>query len=241
VKLNTISLVKSNTMSSSNETITAICLNLGGTISEIPIPRTFSVDNFDLRKIPMKYTKHIGSGAISRECDYSYMGNKVSVFAYTEGSVLNKHELPPPIDEERYYGNIYIIYHDDDGQVLDLTEDDYNNFYASSFGGFEEIGDEDSERSEDDEDDDGEDLKDFIVDDDDEEDDEDDDDYEDDEDDQDDDEDDEEPTEHEFEQWKEELESYEVMIDTLRERRRDIPSSVLRKYADLKDKIKRWS
>jgi hypothetical protein len=225
----------------SSETICAICLNVGGTISEIPIPRTFSVDNFDIRKIPLKYTKYLGTNDISRECDYSYMGNKVSVFAYTQGHSLNKHELPPPIDEEKYYGNIYVIYHDDTGNLLDFSQDDYDNFYTSSFGGFEDIGDEDSERSEDDEDDDGEDLKDFIVDDDEIEEDE-DEDYEDSEqeDEEYDSEDDYEPTESQLVEWKDELESYEVMIDTLREKKREIPSSVLRKYADLKDKIKRW-
>lgn len=224
-----------------SEVITAICLNVGGTITEIPIPRTFSVDNFDIRKIPLKFAKHIGTGEISRECDYSYMGNKVSVFAFTEGHALNKHELPPPIDEERYYGNIYVLYHDDNGKLLDFTQDDYENFYASSFGGFEEIGDDDSVRSEDDEDDDGEDLKDFIVDDDEEVEDE---SYSEEESDVDtedeEDEVDEEPTEEEYQEWVSDLESYEMIIDTLREKRREIPSAVLRKYADLKDKVKKW-
>lgn len=231
-------------MSQVSQVISAICLNVNGTITEIPIPADFSVDNFDIRKIPLKYAKYIGTNAISRECDYSYMNNKVSVFAYTKGHTLNKHELPPPIDEEHYYGNIYVIYHDDTGKLLDFTADDYDNFYASSFGGFEEIGDEDSDRSEDDSDDDGEDLKDFIVDDDEIE--EEDEDYEeeneDDEEDEDTDEDAEDypPTEQEYQEWCDELETYEVMIDTLREKKREIPSSVLRKYADLKDKIKRW-
>lgn len=228
---------------SHTHTVTAICLNLGGTVREFSIPSSFSVDNFDIEQIPLPCRKYVGTNAISRECDYSYLGNKVSVFAFTEGRLINKHELPPPIDEETYYGNIYIVCHDANGELVDFTEDDYESFYTSSFGGFEEINDE-SERSEDDEDDDGngdsdgEDLKDFI--DDDEDGDSDDEDYEDDGHGDSDDDIEDEVTEEDIQEWRDELETIEVYIETMRSKNRDIKSSIMEKYESIKSNLRSY-
>jgi hypothetical protein len=222
-----------------SHTVTAVCLNVGGTVREFPLSSTFSVDNFDIEQIPLACRKYIGTNDISRECDYSYLGNKVSVFAYTKGRTLNKHELPPPIDEECYYGNIFVICHNSEGELVDFTEEDYESFYASSFGGFEDIEDEDSERSEEDDDDDGEDLKDFIVDDDADE--GEDDDYTDDgHSDDDEDSEDDEVTEEDIQEWYEELETLQVYIETMREKKRDIKPSILEKYESIKENLRAY-
>jgi hypothetical protein len=222
-----------------SHSITAVCLNVGGTVREFSISSTFSVDNFDIDQIPLIHRKYIGTNAISRECDYSYLGNKVSIFAYTKGHIINRHELPPPIDEETYYGNIFVICHNSNGELIDFTEEDYESFYTSSFGGFEEIEDE-SDRSEDDEDDDGEDLKGFIVDDEDD-DDEEDDDYEDDDDVEDDDDDiEDEITEEDIQEWRDELETLQVYMDTMREKKRDVKESILEKYEAIKQNLRAY-
>ena len=54
----------------------------------------------------------------------------------------NKYELPPPVDNNLYFNNLFFIKTKDDS-YLDLTINDYNNFYNTLFQGFEDILDAD--------------------------------------------------------------------------------------------------
>jgi hypothetical protein len=84
------------------------------------------------------------------------VGNKyITLYAKNNGreSTINKYDLPPPADKELYYGNMLCIMHDhmDIGsstQVFDLTVDEWEKCYEKLFGGFEELGEEDSYSSE---------------------------------------------------------------------------------------------
>jgi hypothetical protein len=97
----------------------------------------------------------------------------VSVFAKTTGRAgqENKYDFPPPVDSTLFFGSCILVAANDD-----LREADWAKIYEFLFGGFEDIGEEDSENSEEDEDDEYDDapktkdgyVKDgFIVDDDD--------------------------------------------------------------------------
>lgn len=73
------------------------------------------------------------------------------VFAKVNGKANNenKYELPPPIDNKLYFGNLCIVKYNSDKEVCELTENEWNKTYEDLFGGFEDIensGDE-SERS----------------------------------------------------------------------------------------------
>lgn len=57
----------------------------------------------------------------------------------------NKYELPPPIDQALYFGNIAIAAFDIDDEFIDLTEDTWNKVYEHLFGGFEDINSPESE------------------------------------------------------------------------------------------------
>ena len=84
------------------------------------------------------------------------MGDKyITLYAKNSGreSTINKYDLPPPVDKELYYGNMLCIMHDhmDIGsstQVFDLTVDEWEKCYEKLFGGFEELGEDDSYSSE---------------------------------------------------------------------------------------------
>ncbi len=84
------------------------------------------------------------------------LGNKyITLYAKNNGreSTINKYDLPPPVDKELYYGSMLCIMHDhmDIGsstQVFDLTVDEWVKCYEKLFGGFEELGVEDSYSSE---------------------------------------------------------------------------------------------
>lgn len=56
----------------------------------------------------------------------------------------NKYDLPPPVDCELYFNDLYIIKYDKNA-IIDLSVQEYNIFYNDSFGGFEDIIDTDNE------------------------------------------------------------------------------------------------
>ena len=70
----------------------------------------------------------------------------ISLFAKTTGRAgqENKYELPPPVDEILYFGRCLLV--NEDG--TDLTINTWNIIYEALFGGFEDIGEEDSDNEE---------------------------------------------------------------------------------------------
>ena len=102
----------------------------------------------------------------------------VSVFGKATGRAghENKYEFPPPIDNVLLFGSCVLV-NKVNGKAADLTKEEWLKIYEHLYGGFEDLGNEDSEYSEEELDDDiprtkeGYVKDDFIVDDDDEEDD----------------------------------------------------------------------
>lgn len=99
----------------------------------------------------------------------------VCVYGKTNGRANqeNKYDFPPPIDNTLFFGNVLLIMEKEDNFVS-MTTSKWKTIYEDLFGGFEEIGSQDSEDDEDEEDED-EDLPrtttgyvkdDFIVEDD---------------------------------------------------------------------------
>lgn len=83
----------------------------------------------------------------------------VTLFSRDEGraSSENKFELPPPVDNNLFFGCMILCAHSDDDltndNVKDLNLSDWKKLYEKLMGGpGEDLGDEDSERSEDEED-----------------------------------------------------------------------------------------
>jgi hypothetical protein len=139
-----------------------ICLSQDGRIYNISIDSSIKVSSFDTSQLKnIKYKS--GLGNLERECDYDYLDDKmITIYAWNNGrpGSENKHELPPPIDQSMYYGDVFALCHENEN-LTDLTIDEYKQFYEDAFGGFEDLDDEDED--DEDEDDDGGDLKDFIV------------------------------------------------------------------------------
>jgi len=82
------------------------------------------------------------------------LGNKsysVSVFGKTDGRAgqENKYEFPPPIDNVLLFGSCILV-NKQQGEAKDLTKEEWKKIYEHLFGGFEDIGEEDSDFSEDD-------------------------------------------------------------------------------------------
>ena len=65
----------------------------------------------------------------------------VDVWAKTDGRAgyENKYEMPPPIDEIIFYGNIALVARIDNETAINLTTDLWNIIYENLFGGFEDL------------------------------------------------------------------------------------------------------
>ena len=76
--------------------------------------------------------------------------NYVSIYSKNKGRANseNKYDLPPPVDSDLYYGAILLVKHTDEeinnNNCEDLSIDEWNTLYTKLFGGFEDLGDEDS-------------------------------------------------------------------------------------------------
>jgi hypothetical protein len=78
----------------------------------------------------------------------------VCVYGKTTGRANseNKYEFPPPIDSTLFFGNCVIVNKKGD-KATSITSDEWDAIYEHLFGGFEDLGDEDSEDEESSEDD----------------------------------------------------------------------------------------
>lgn len=84
---------------------------------------------------------------------YPYKSQTLTLFGFPTGKAgsENKHELPPPLDSQLYFGDILVIAcknTEDYRQPIPLTSTTYETFYTAAFGGFEDIEDEDDEEEE---------------------------------------------------------------------------------------------
>jgi len=61
----------------------------------------------------------------------------------------NKYEFAPPIDNDLYFGSVAIIGVDEQANIIDLTVEQWKKIHEKLYGGFEDLGAEDSEESED--------------------------------------------------------------------------------------------
>ena len=85
---------------------------------------------------------------------YEYGQLILTLFGYIEGKVgtENKHDLPPPNDETLCFGDILVIASKKSTtwkNPVSFTLEQYEAFYQKQFGGFDDIGSEDSDTDED--------------------------------------------------------------------------------------------
>jgi len=82
--------------------------------------------------------------------EYEYGSLRLTLIGYREGKAgsENKHELPPPMDDQLFFGDILVVASkiDKDWKTpVPFTLEQYEKFYSKQFGGFEDIDSEDSE------------------------------------------------------------------------------------------------
>tara|TARA_B110000008_G_scaffold260611_1_gene281372 strand:+ start:65 stop:736 length:672 start_codon:yes stop_codon:yes gene_type:complete len=79
----------------------------------------------------------------------------LSIFAKNNGraNTENKCELPPPLDNQLYFGSMLVVKHKEEGKydmddLIELTVENWEKHYNKLYGGFEDLGEEDSYSSE---------------------------------------------------------------------------------------------
>jgi hypothetical protein len=79
--------------------------------------------------------------------EYTKQQYTISLYGKTTGraNYENKYEFPPPVDNTLFFGNCILIAKSSEGAIVDLTEDMWEKIYETLYGGFEDIGEEDSE------------------------------------------------------------------------------------------------
>jgi len=84
---------------------------------------------------------------------WTWTGYTLFLFAYKTGKAgtENKHELPPPHDTILLFGDAVLLA-TENGSTVSFGTTEYTKFYNESFGGFEDLGSEDSEDDEEDDD-----------------------------------------------------------------------------------------
>jgi hypothetical protein len=74
----------------------------------------------------------------------------ISLYGKLNGKVNqeNKYDFPPPIDKLLFFGNCVLVNKNEIGECIDISPKEWELCYEHLFGGFEDIGDEDSEDEE---------------------------------------------------------------------------------------------
>jgi len=80
------------------------------------------------------------------------LDHKISLYGKTTGRAgqENKYDFPPPVDERLFFGTCALVAQTAEGELVSLSEDDWEEIYEFLFGGFEDIGSEDSDEDEED-------------------------------------------------------------------------------------------
>ena len=100
----------------------------------------------DIQKALKKKTEPEYLGA------YPYKSKHLHLFGYQKGKAgtENKHELPPPHDSMLLFGDVLVVVTTSSNsytQPIPFKPEDYEAFYTSAFGGFEDIDEEELEDS----------------------------------------------------------------------------------------------
>ena len=79
--------------------------------------------------------------------EYATRQYTISLYGKTTGraNYENKYEFPPPVDNTLFFGNCILIAKSTEGAIVDLNLDMWEKIYETLYGGFEDVGEEDSD------------------------------------------------------------------------------------------------
>jgi hypothetical protein len=95
---------------------------------------------------------------------WKYGAATIHLFGYKAGKAgtENKHELPPPHDKILLFGEV-VLFMTSGGKFVSFNDTEYKKWYNTALGGFEDLGDEDTEDEDGDDDDEEEEEEEEVV------------------------------------------------------------------------------
>lgn len=130
----------------------AVMIHPDGSKEEFIFNRNaMSISRFNPAKIinqeETPFTK--GDGKVSQVCELEFQTSSIHVYAWEKGDekVINRYDyFPPPIDNEMFYGTIFVFRSNRrTKQVESITEDLFDNYIRVIHRGFEDLGSDDSD------------------------------------------------------------------------------------------------
>lgn len=125
-----------------------------------------NIDNLDNNIFEKKIKLNKGKGDLLKYAGWKLNEFIIILLGWKNGIAgnENKTDLPPPEDNDLYFGDIIFI-KTKNNLIQDFTIDEYNYFYDKAFDGFESLGSSDSEESDSFENEDEYDTDDSFIDD----------------------------------------------------------------------------
>lgn len=125
-----------------------IVIDRSGTLKEIKVKSAQDVyKKCGFRKLEGFQKRHVWNEKIGDKKYYIGLFSRLTGKTNTE----NKYDLPPPLDTELYFGSCALVNFNSDGEIDNLTLDEWEKIYEKLFGGFEDIGNSDDDDDEEDE------------------------------------------------------------------------------------------
>jgi hypothetical protein len=124
--------------------VLVVIVEKSGIVKEFNLKDT-NISNF-YKKAGLKSAKGFEEQTcwnINKECSITLYG-KCDGRAGQE----NKYDFPPPVDNTLFFGSCILIHRNKSKDIVDLNVPLWKVIYEKLFGGFEDIGDEDSEEDE---------------------------------------------------------------------------------------------
>lgn len=84
------------------------------------------------------------------EVKMSEMNYRIRLYGKIKGKAgqENKYDFPPPIDNVLFFGSCLLVHVNEEGHALNLSSVEWKQIYEKLFGGFEDLGDNDTEDDE---------------------------------------------------------------------------------------------
>lgn len=78
---------------------------------------------------------------------FEFDGESVELYGYTKGieKNINKLELPQEVETQLFYDDLVLCAKDGEGNYVDFEREEFEDFYDSIFGGFEDLDESDGE------------------------------------------------------------------------------------------------
>ena len=110
-----------------------VILKKDGTLLE----KKIVINNKNINSILEKQVSNNGDGNITELGKWNKDNYNIIIFGWENGIEENKHELPPPLEDSIFYGDICCCKFEKNGKIGNFLIIDYENFYNEKYGCFD--------------------------------------------------------------------------------------------------------